>query len=215
MALLEKQLKVKTSTIPNAGKGLFTQKAIPKGTRIVEYRGKASTWKDVDHSEGNNGYIYYVSRNLVLDAANDKTALARYANDARGIGRVKGITNNSEYVNEGNRVFIEAIKDIPANSEILVPYGPEYWQVIRHNIKVDKENEKERLKKAKNGTKVSAKNGKTVSKNGTKSIAKNGSAKNGTKKATKGSTTKASVPNGTPVKKATKKTKSATATKKR
>ncbi|WP_276482046.1 SET domain-containing protein [Paraflavitalea pollutisoli] len=195
MELLEKQLKVKTSTIPGAGKGLFTSKSIPKGTRIVEYKGKASTWKDVEHNEGNNGYIYYVTRNLVLDAANDKTALARYANDARGIGRVKGITNNSEYINEGKRVFIEATKDIPANSEILVPYGPEYWQVIRHNIRVEKENEKERLKKAKNGT---AKNG----------VAKNGTAKNGTKKATKSSTKKASAPKGTPVKKkATKKAK--------
>lgn len=204
MALLEKQLKVKTSTLPNAGKGLFTLKPIPKGTRIVEYKGKASTWKDVEHNEGNNGYIYYVSRNLVLDAANDKTALARYANDARGLGRVKGITNNSEYVNEGKRVFIEAIKDIPANSEILVPYGPEYWQVIRHNIKIDKENEKERLKKAKNGT---AKNG--TARNGK---ATNGTAKNGTKKATKSSTKKASAPKGTPVKKkASKKAKAATA----
>lgn len=200
MELLEKQLKVKTSTIPGAGKGLFTSKSIPKGTRIVEYKGKASTWKDVDHSEGNNGYIYYVSRNLVLDAQHDKTALARYANDARGIGRVKGITNNSEYVNENNRVFIEAIKDIPAHSEILVPYGPEYWEVIRHNIKVEKENEKERLKQAKNGT---AKNGSA--KNGK---AKNGATKNGAKKATKSSTPKASAPKGTPVKKkATKKAK--------
>ncbi|MDF2189600.1 SET domain-containing protein-lysine N-methyltransferase [Paraflavitalea sp. CAU 1676] len=161
MALLEKQLTVKKSTIPGAGKGLFTQKAIPKGTRIIEYRGKSSTWKDVEHNEGNNGYIYYVSRNFVLDAQHDKTSLARYANDARGIGRVKGITNNSEYVTEGNRVFIEALKDIPARSEILVSYGPEYWQVIRHNLKVDAINERERLKKAQNGKKVSAKGAAT------------------------------------------------------
>lgn len=161
MALLEKQLTVKKSTIPGAGKGLFTQKAIPKGTRIIEYKGKSTTWKDVDHSEGNNGYIYYVNRNFVLDAQHDKTALARYANDARGIGRVKGITNNSEYVNEGNRVFIEALKDIPARSEILVSYGPEYWQVIRHNLKIDAANEKARQKEA------MAKNGKKASANGT------------------------------------------------
>lgn len=157
MALLDKQLAVKKSTIPGAGKGLFTQKPIAKGTRIIEYKGKASTWKDVNHDEGNNGYIYYVSRNFVLDAQHDKTALARYANDARGIGRVKGINNNSHYVTEGNRVFIEAMKDIPAGGEILVSYGPEYWQVIKHNLKVDADAEKERLKKAKK-----AKAGKTA-----------------------------------------------------
>lgn len=149
MALLEKQLMVKKSTIPGAGKGLFTKKPIPKGTRIIEYKGKASTWKDVNHDEGNNGYIYYVNRHFVLDAQHDKKALARYANDARGIGRVKGIVNNSHYVTEGNRVFIEAVKDIPAGGEILVSYGPEYWQVIRHNRKIDEAAAKERLKKAK------------------------------------------------------------------
>lgn len=158
MALLEKQLMVKKSTIPNSGKGLFTKKFIPKGTRIVEYKGKASTWKDVDHSGGNNGYIYYVNRNFVLDAQHDKTALGRYANDARGIGRVKGISNNSHYVTEGNRVFIESLKDIPARGEILVSYGPEYWEVIKHNRKIDIANEKERLKKEK------AKAGKPVAK---------------------------------------------------
>ena len=149
MALLEKTLVVKNSTIPGAGKGLFTKKPIPKGTLIIEYIGKASTWKDVDHDGGNNGYIYYLNRNFVLDAQNHKKALARYANDAKGIGRVKGVSNNSHYVSEGNRVFIESLKDIPANSEILVSYGPEYWEVIRHNIKVDQDAEKERLKKAK------------------------------------------------------------------
>lgn len=156
MALLEKQLAVKKSTIPGAGKGLFTKKPIAKGTRIIEYKGKASTWKDVNHDEGNNGYIYYVNRNFVLDAQHDKTVLARYANDARGIGRVKGIVNNCEYVTEGTRVFIEAARDLPAGSEILVSYGPEYWQVIKHNLKVDADAEKERLKKAKK-----AKAGKT------------------------------------------------------
>jgi hypothetical protein len=160
MALLEKQLTVKKSTIPGAGKGLFTQKLIPKGTRIIEYRGKSSTWKDVDHDGGNNGYIYYVNRNFVLDAQHDKTALARYANDAKGIGRVKGIINNCHYVTEGNRVFIEALKDIPARTEILVSYGPEYWQVIRYNLKIDEDAKKEDLKKAK------AKAGKSVTKNG-------------------------------------------------
>ena len=154
MALLEKNLVVKNSTIPGAGKGLFTKKPIPKGTLIIEYKGKATTWKDVDHDEGNNGYIYYLNRNFVLDAQNHKTALARYANDAKGIGRVKGIANNSHYVSEGNRVFIESLKDIPANSEILVSYGPEYWEVIKHNIKVDKDAEKARLKKAKKSNEV-------------------------------------------------------------
>lgn len=54
--------------------------------------------------------------------------------------RVKGITNNSEYVTEKKRCYIEATKDIPAGSEILVGYGAEYWQVIRYNIRLEQRN---------------------------------------------------------------------------
>jgi len=134
MAFLEKQLKVKRSTIPGAGKGLFTKSPIRKGSRIVEYKGRITTWKEADHNDGRNGYIYYVKRNLVIDALPYPSALARYANDARGIKRVRGVNNNSEYVEDGQKVYIEAKKDIPANAEILVGYGKEYWDVIRYNI---------------------------------------------------------------------------------
>ncbi|MBA4167829.1 MAG: SET domain-containing protein [Chitinophagaceae bacterium] len=135
MALLEKQLVVKRSTIPGSGKGLFTKKFIPKGTKIIEYKGRITSWKDADHRNGENGYIYYVKRNHVLDALPHKSATARFANDARGITKVKGLTNNSEYVEEGLRVFIVSKKDIPAKSEILVGYGKEYWDVIKDNIR--------------------------------------------------------------------------------
>ena len=162
MAFLEKQLYVKTSTLPGAGKGLFTKKFIPKGTRIVEYKGRTRTWKEVQQDEQESPYIYYVKRNFVIDALNDKKAMARYANDARGLQRVKDINNNAEYVEDGVRVFIEAAKDIPAGGEIFVSYGPEYWQVIRHNMRIDEKAKKELLAK---GTKV---NGKATKVNGKK-----------------------------------------------
>jgi len=148
MALLEKQLVVKRSTIPNSGKGLFTNKFIPKGTRIVEYKGKATTWKDVNIDEGRNGYIYYINRSHVIDARPYPKYLGRYANDAQGMSKVKGITNNSRYVADMDtmRVYIEAVKDIPVGSEILVQYGKEYWDVIKHNLRID---EREKAKAAK------------------------------------------------------------------
>jgi uncharacterized protein len=136
MVSLEDQLVVKRSKLPGAGKGLFTKKFIPKGARIVEYKGRITTWKEVDHKKGDNGYIFYVKRDHVIDAAPYKKALARFANDARGLNKVKGITNNSEYKEYGLRVFIVAKKDIPAGSEILVDYGKDYWKVIRYNRKL-------------------------------------------------------------------------------
>ena len=141
MALLEKQLVVKESTIPNSGKGLFTTQFIPKGTRIVEYKGRFTTWKEVKN-DSDNGYIYTINNNHVIDARPTPKALARYANDARGLVRVKGISNNSTYVNDGLKAYIESVKDIPAGAEILVSYGKEYWDVIRENLKIDKEKQR-------------------------------------------------------------------------
>ena len=151
MALLEKQLYVKKSGIPGAGKGLFTKEFIPKGTRIVEYKGKRTVWKNVKDDDGKNGYIFYINRNNVIDALPATKTLARYANDARGMVRIKGVTNNSDYVIDDHKVFIEAIKDIPARAEILVDYGREYWQIIRENLKVDRIAQKNEVNgKAKN-----------------------------------------------------------------
>lgn len=152
MALLEKQLVVKRSGLPNSGMGLFTTKMIPKGSKIVEYKGKITSWKEADHRNGGNGYIYYVKRDHVIDALPRPKALARYANDARGMSKIKGITNNSEYVEEGLKVYIVAKKNIPAKAEILVGYGKEYWDVIKDNYRQqlkEKEKAKKKAKKSK------------------------------------------------------------------
>jgi SET domain-containing protein len=171
MALLEKQLFVKKSTIPNSGKGLFTKKFIPKGTRIVEYKGKVSAWKDVKDEDGKNGYIFYITRNNVIDALNTKSALARYANDAKGLTKVEGVVNNCDYITDGKKAYIESKKDIPAGAEIFVDYGKDYWKVIRANIKLWKKEAKEleQQKKAKTKNGIASRNGH----------ARNGKAVNG------------------------------------
>jgi len=136
MALFDKELVVKDSLLPNAGKGLFTNVPIKKGDYVTEYKGKITTWKEVNHVEGTNGYIMYVTRNKVIDARRTKAALARYANDAKGLQKVKGLTNNCVYENDKNRVYIKAVKNIPAGTEIFVDYGKDYWDVVRYNIKL-------------------------------------------------------------------------------
>lgn len=160
MALLEQQLRVKRSQLPNAGKGLYTTKAIPKGTRIVEYKGRRTKWKDVQDEDGRNGYIFYINRNHVIDALPTKKALARYANDARGLVRIKGLTNNSDYIVDGLKAYIESRREIPAGAEIFVDYGKDYWKVIRENTKLWKAEEEEVAKK-----KAQATNGRNINKN--------------------------------------------------
>jgi hypothetical protein len=88
----------------------------------------------VDSRDGLNGYIYYVNRQHVIDAFPTKAALARYANDAKGIVRTDGLNNNCTYRVEGRRVYIYSMRNIPAGSELFVGYGKEYWDIIRENL---------------------------------------------------------------------------------
>ncbi|MEP6582933.1 MAG: SET domain-containing protein-lysine N-methyltransferase [Ginsengibacter sp.] len=134
MQLIKKDLYIKRSGIPKAGKGLFTKKCIPKGTRIVEYTGNITTWRKVLQSNVFNGYVFYINRNHVIDAKDHLQSPGRYVNDANGLIRIKGIVNNSRYSEVDGSVFIEATKDIPAGSEIFVSYRKEYWNVIKYNL---------------------------------------------------------------------------------
>lgn len=136
------KLIVKESTLPGAGKGLFTERLIPSGTQIVEYKGRITTWKEVSEKEVDNGYLLYVTRNHVINARPYTKALGRYANDAKGFGKIKGIRNNSIYVTVKKQVFIEATRDIQPGEEILVDYGKDYWKTMRENMKIAKREKK-------------------------------------------------------------------------
>jgi len=130
--MLDDFLKVKRSTLPKSGKGVFTTVDIKKGDVITELKGENYTSKDFDlmiHAEPNrDGYAFYVNRNKVIDTFNALKEPSRYINDAKGITRVKGLTNNCEFSVKKKRVFVIATKNIQKGSELFVSYGPEYWE---------------------------------------------------------------------------------------
>jgi hypothetical protein len=61
---------------------------------------------------------------------------ARFANDAAGLGRVKGLKNNCVYETEENRCYILSTRDILAGEEIFVSYTKEYWDCVKYNISI-------------------------------------------------------------------------------
>lgn len=130
-------LLVKKSRLPNAGKGLFTTKGIKKGEKIIEYKGEIIEWKEYSKrvKENKDGYLFFVSRKKCIDAYSTPQYKARYANDARGLSRTKGLNNNAIYDVFGDKCFIVAARDIKAGEEIFVNYSKEYWDCIRYNIK--------------------------------------------------------------------------------
>jgi hypothetical protein len=74
----------------------------------------------------------------VIDAEPYKKAIGRFANDAGGLMRRKGLNNNAYYEQDGLRIFITAKKDIEPGSEILVGYGKQYWEAMRYNKRIER-----------------------------------------------------------------------------
>lgn len=150
---MSKDLVVKKSSLPDAGKGLFTKRDIKKGERFIEYLGEVVTEAELDRRAEKDifGYAFYISKKKCIDAFYTPNELARYANDARGLNKIKGVKNNACYVVYKNSGWIKAEKNIKAGKEIFVSYGAEYWKDIRYNIKLDKERAalKKKAKKSK------------------------------------------------------------------
>jgi SET domain-containing protein len=130
-------LIVKKSKLPNAGKGLFTTKAIKKDSKVIEYKGEIITWKEYDKrvASDKDGYLFYINRQRCIDAYPTPQYKARYANDANGLVRIKGVKNNCEYNVIGDKCYIVSVRDIKAGEEIFVDYTKGYWDTVRDNIK--------------------------------------------------------------------------------
>ena len=102
----------------SAGLGLFATKDFKKGERIIEYIGNRVPTGDDGPV---NLYIFNVNKKIDIDGS-PRWNTARYANHS--------CVPNAEAVNENNRIFIEAIKNIKAGEEITYDYGKEYYEDI-------------------------------------------------------------------------------------
>ena len=137
-------LKVKKSLIPGAGKGLFTTTPIKKGEKVIEYLGEIIDWEEYERrvERDEDGYLFFINKKICIDSFNTPEYIARFANDAAGLTRVKGLTNNTEYIIEGKkRCYIVSKRNIKAGEEIFVSYTKEYWDCIRFNIKLKNKQE--------------------------------------------------------------------------
>jgi SET domain-containing protein len=162
-------LYLKKSQLPGAGKGLFTDCDIEKGEEIVEYKGEIVPWSVVEErsAKGHEGYAFYISERYSVDAYFTPKAMGRYANDAKGFGRIEGLRNNSQYIikrKKGERkVYIVASRNIKAGSEILVDYGSDYWRYLNKKPKTVTKPEKKTIKKKSGKAPVKAKSKKKAS----------------------------------------------------
>src|SRR3954447_11655109 len=106
-------------TSPIQGTGAFATRRIKKGTRIIEYLGQRITWRtadkryDDDKMSRHHTFLFTVDDKTVIDAAVN-------GNDARFLNH--SCDPNCEAINDLKRIFIEAIKTIPAGTELVYDY---------------------------------------------------------------------------------------------
>ena len=121
MAKLEKKRRrivVRNSSIH--GRGVFALRRIPKGTRIIEYKGKLITDKEADrrysrvHEHSPHTMLFSLEGGWVIDAT-------RRGNSARWINH--SCAPNCEIEEEGHRIFIEARRDIRLGDELTYDYN--------------------------------------------------------------------------------------------
>ncbi len=101
------------------GLGAFAAIPIAKGTRIIEYTGERITPEeadaryDDDNVDDPHTYLFTVDKKTLVDAT-------REGNEARFINH--SCEPNCEAVNEDQRIYIEAVRDIAPSEELTYDY---------------------------------------------------------------------------------------------
>lgn len=100
----------------SAGLGLFATKDIPKGQRIIEYKGPILNEKQVQEKGGK--YLFEINRKETIDGSSRKNT-ARYINHS--------CKPNCEPIVRKGQVFIKSTKAIKEGEEFTYDYGKEYF----------------------------------------------------------------------------------------
>ncbi len=102
------------------GKGVYAVRPIKKGETIIEYVGEIITWDEAlrrhphDPSDPNHTFYFHIDEGRVIDAKFGGNA-SRWINHA--------CAPNCEADDDGERVFIKALRNIKPGEELFYDYG--------------------------------------------------------------------------------------------
>ena len=102
------------------GLGAFATRAIPAGTRLIEYTGERLTPAEADArypdvaDERHHTYLFAIDEDIVIDAAVG-------GNEARFINH--SCDPNCDAVAEDSRIWIETIRDVKPGEELAYDYA--------------------------------------------------------------------------------------------
>ncbi len=112
------KLKLKVAR-SRAGLGIFALQDIPKGTCIIEYKGRRITEKQVDASRSK--YLFDAGKNYTIDGQS-RSNKARYINHS--------CRPNCEVDIWRHHVYILSKRKIEAGEELCYSYGKDYFDTF-------------------------------------------------------------------------------------
>ena len=128
--LLKKHLRIKTSTLPGAGKGLFAfdptktgqSGVFNEGDEIIQYDGEIVTTPAVTQKYGNDNATapYVIADTEVTEDGACRRGTGAMANHQRGR------TLNAEIKEKDGKLFLVAKRRIKHDAEIFIDYGIHY-----------------------------------------------------------------------------------------
>lgn len=105
------------------GLGVFATRAIPSGTRLIEYTGERLTeaqadarYPEDDETGAHHTFLFSIEDDVVIDAA-------FHGNDARWINH--SCDPNCDAIVEDGRLWIETIRDVKRGEELAYDYAYE------------------------------------------------------------------------------------------
>ena len=102
------------------GKGVYAIRPIKAGDRVLEYKGEIITWKKAearhphDKNQPNHTFYFHLDEGHVIDARHT-------GNSAKWINH--SCKPNLEATQDGNRIFLHALRDIKVGEELSYDYG--------------------------------------------------------------------------------------------
>jgi len=117
------RLLMARSLVPDAGWGLFTLHAVPKGGFVHEYVGEVVSQDEAErrgrvYDKINRSYLFNLNADFCIDAARKGNKM-RFANHSS----FPNLEPRVMFVNGEHRIAMYARDDIPAQSELFFDYG--------------------------------------------------------------------------------------------
>jgi uncharacterized protein len=131
-AIVRRRLQTKRSGIH--GKGVYATVALTVGERLLEYTGERISWAEAlrrhphDPAQPQHTFYFHVDDTTVIDG---KVG----GNSSRWINH--SCAPNCTAVQEGQRVFIEALRNVSAGEELFFDYGLVTDEPLTDALKAD------------------------------------------------------------------------------